>query len=231
MEISALQVPPLPRVSRRAAPVLLALAGLLWVSALAGGFTLVWKYKSTPGDAQERPPSRWPAASRMARAPGRHTLVMFVHPHCPCTRASVAELGRLMSRLGETVSARVRVLRPKEASTEWDHTSVWDRAAAVPSVMVEADEDGQDAALFNAVTSGQTLLYDGAGQLLFSGGLTSARGHEGDSFGHRRILALVTSGKADRTDSPIFGCSLIGPAHQVKRLTPQSRKDGTHEHN
>jgi hypothetical protein len=52
------------------------------------------------------------------------------------------------------------------------------------------------------------VLYDARGRLLFSGGLTSARGHEGDSFGLRRIRSLLLTGEADRRDAPVFGCSL-----------------------
>jgi hypothetical protein len=216
--------------NRRVSAVLFALAGLLWVSALVFGFTLLWKYKSTPAEADHRPPERWPAASRIARSPGRPTLVMFVHPHCPCTRASVAELGRLMMRLGDKVSARVRVLRPAEAAADWDHTAVWERAAAAPGVEVERDEDGREAALFHAAASGQTLLYDAGGRLLFNGGLTASRGHEGVSFGQRRILSFVQTGAADRADSPVFGCSLFGPERHAQAPGPHSRKDGTHDH-
>ena len=46
----------------------------------------------------------------------------------------------------------------------------------------------------------------------FSGGLTSSRGHEGDSFGVRRIASLLTTGTADRRDSPVFGCALHSAA-------------------
>jgi hypothetical protein len=229
MTTSASPVPSRPARGRRAASILLALGGLLWVCALAAGFAVLWSYKSTPAEADQTPPERWPAASQIARTAGRPTLVMFVHPKCPCTRASVAELGRLMARLGDTVSAHVRVLRPPDAAADWNHhTSVWDRAAAVPGVTVQADADGVEAARFHAVTSGQTLLYDRQGRLAFNGGLTAARGHEGDSFGRQRILALVTTGRADRADAPVFGCSLIDSSAAPAAL--ESGKDGPHEH-
>jgi hypothetical protein len=134
-----------------------------------------------------------------------------------------------MARLGDRVAARVRVLRPADAPTDWDHTAVWERAAAVPGVEVAPDADGREAALFHAVASGQTLLYDAGGRLLFNGGLTASRGHEGASFGQQRILSFVHTGTADRPDSPVFGCSLIGPHGQAKPA-PHPRKDGAHDH-
>jgi hypothetical protein len=208
---------------------LLAFMGVVWAVAVSAGFTLLWRYKSTPAAEDAVPPVRWPTASRIARVAGRSALVMFVHPRCPCTRASVAELGRLMGVLGDRVSAHVRVLRPPDASADWDHTAVWERASAVPGVIV-APDDGGEAALFNAVTSGQTLLYDATGQLRFNGGLTSARGHEGDSVGRRMILAQVMSGTADRADGPVFGCSLIGPPAGREPPTAAPATEVAHEH-
>ncbi|HLB76837.1 MAG TPA: hypothetical protein VJO72_07370, partial [Candidatus Dormibacteraeota bacterium] len=46
------------------------------------------------------------------------------------------------------------------------------------------------------------------GRLLFQGGITATRGHEGDSFGQERIASLLTTGAADRADAPVFGCAL-----------------------
>jgi hypothetical protein len=70
------------------------------------------------------------------------------------------------------------------------------------------DDDGVEAARFRATTSGTAALYDARGRLLFTGGLTSARGHEGDSAGLQRIASLLRTGQADRSDAPVYGCSL-----------------------
>ncbi|MGH9361550.1 MAG: RedB protein, partial [Thermoanaerobaculia bacterium] len=147
----------------------------------------------------------------LARGPGRSTLLMFAHPHCPCTRASVAELARLMPRLGDRLTAYVLVVQPPGTDDEWAATGLGERAAGIPGVTTLADRGGAEAARFGATTSGITLLYDADGRLLFSGGLTSARGHEGPSFGQRRIAALLTTGAADRQHAPVFGCSLRTP--------------------
>ena len=97
----------------------------------------------------------------------------------------------------------------------------WPRASAIRGGTTVRDDDGVEASRFRAVTSGVTALYDAQGRLLFSGGLTSARGHEGDSFGVRRISSLLLDGKADRPDAPVFGCALRSeparrPAHGSK---------------
>ena len=70
------------------------------------------------------------------------------------------------------------------------------------------DDAGTEAARFRAAASGFVVLYDGDGRLRFAGGLTSSRGHEGDSFGRRRILAVLSGQTPDRDDAPVFGCAL-----------------------
>jgi hypothetical protein len=127
---------------------------------------------------------------------------------CPCTRASITELGKLLPRLGPQVSAWVVVARAVD-EPDWDQAELWDRAASIPGVRVFRDDDGVEAERFHAATSGLTLLYDRTGRLRFAGGITSQRGHEGDSFGPRRIESLVKTGTADRADSPVFGCTLL----------------------
>jgi len=70
------------------------------------------------------------------------------------------------------------------------------------------DDGAVEAGRFGIATSGTVALYDRGGKLLFHGGITPARGHEGDSFGRERIVSLLTSGRSDRADAPVFGCAL-----------------------
>lgn len=197
----------------------LAAALVAWAAALAVGFTALWRYKAAAAVQDDGPPLSWPAGSAVGRTPARATLVLFAHPRCPCTHASVTELGRLMARLGGSLAARVLVVRPTGVGPDWDDTALVSRAAAIPGVAVATDEGGTEAARFGARTSGFTVLYDASGRRLFRGGITSARGHEGDSFGSQRIVSLLTTGKADRADAPTFGCALAGPETPVEEAT------------
>jgi len=78
------------------------------------------------------------------------------------------------------------------------------------------DDDGVEAARFGAATSGQVILYDRDGRLLFSGGITASRGHAGDNDGRDAIVSLLGGGRGTRHSSPVFGCSLLEPS-SVKR--------------
>jgi hypothetical protein len=136
---------------------------------------------------------------------------MLAHPRCPCTRASIAELRVLMSRVGERARAHVLFIRPLTADAAWEKTGLFEAAASIPGVTVHTDAGGAEMARFKAATSGQTIVYDENGQLIFRGGITGSRGHEGDNAGRARIVALLTQGQADRHDSAVFGCALQNP--------------------
>src|SRR4029078_12925735 len=68
------------------------------------------------------------------------------------------------------------------------------------------------AARLGATTSGHVLVYGADGALLFSGGITSARAHEGDSIGQNAIVRALYGGKPPIDQTPVFGCGLKSPA-------------------
>jgi hypothetical protein len=87
------------------------------------------------------------------------------------------------------------------------------------------DDEGAEANRFHAATSGQTLLYDADGRLLFSGGITGSRGHAGDNAGENAIVSWVNSGAAARTETSVFGCALFDPNSECRKP-----KDDKHIH-
>jgi hypothetical protein len=184
----------------------------VWLVAVLAGSVLLWRYKSTAG-AAGAVPERWPAEATVAlpRSPTLPTLVLFAHPKCPCSRASIGELSVIVSKALGRVDAHVLFDRPSSESEDWTDTDLWRSAAAIPGVSVGVDVDGVEARRFGAETSGWVVLYDPGGRLLFAGGITNARGHAGDSEGRRAVLALLGQGRATRSRAPVFGCSLSNP--------------------
>jgi hypothetical protein len=187
----------------------------VWAAAVSGGVIWVWRYKTTPGVASG-PPVTWPVATELRRT--GTTLVMSLHPLCPCSHASVSELARLLAGIQAppTVYALFIDLsgRPQSASRV-TRLPLWARAAAIPGVVPIVDRNGAIAKSFAAETSGDVIAYSAGGQLLFHGGLTAARGHEGDSFGRQRLLAVLRGGDPDLRTSPVFGCPLNEPTARV----------------
>jgi len=132
---------------------------------------------------------------------------MFAHPRCPCTRASISEMNRLLARC-ENLSAHVLFIKPSSTPTNWTETASWKNAEAIPGVDVLVDPDGREARRFGAESSGYVVVYDKVGQLLFHGGITGARGLEGDNAGEELIAKFLSGEKPERASTPVFGCSL-----------------------
>lgn len=190
---------------KKNAAVLVAVA--LWIPVVGFGIRTLWQYADTPGRV-ETPPTVWPADTVARPAPGRATLVIFAHPQCPCSRATIGELAWVMARCRDKVDVSVWFYAPSQEPANWPKTELWRSAAAIPGVHVFADSDGRKARRFGASTSGQALLYDSGGRLVFNGGITALRGHSGDNYGRDAIVSLVHGEAPARRSTPVFGCSL-----------------------
>jgi hypothetical protein len=142
--------------------------------------------------------------------------LMFAHPKCPCTRASISELARIVARCGERLSVHVLFDKPAGASSDWEQTDLCSAARNIPGVQVATDFDQREARRFAAKTSGFVLLYDADGRLLFNGGITSSRGHSGDNLGRSTIVELVTKGTSAADHTSVFGCLLYTTCEEFK---------------
>jgi hypothetical protein len=122
------------------------------------------------------------------------------------------------------LTASVLFLKPKGSSEDWERTDLWQSAASIPGVNVLVDEDGAEARRFNSSTSGQTILYDAEGRLLFSGGITGSRGHSGDNAGRSAVVSLVNAGAADRAETFVFGCPLFDKDSECRESKHESNE-------
>jgi hypothetical protein len=164
-------------------------------------------YELTPA-APASPDRWWPTATQLVRDPGQPSLLMFVHPGCPCSRASLAELSRLLSPRGNQVAVRIVMVRPAGLEAGWERTDLWAIAQRIKGATVLCDPDGLEAERFGARTSGETMLFAPEGRLLFDGGITASRGHEGDSAGRATVATLIDGGGKGFRQTPVFGCAL-----------------------
>jgi hypothetical protein len=184
--------------------------GVVWLGVILYGMRVMLNYETAAGAAGD-PPMRWPEQSHIARTAGLPTIVVIGHPKCPCTRATIGELALIMARLHNRVKAVAIFVRPHDAPDGWDDTDLRRSAAAIPGVTVMTDLDEREADIFNAQVSGQTMLYDAAGKLLFSGGITASRGHAGDNVGRSSVVSFVANGTAEQNRTPVYGCALRSP--------------------
>ena len=228
MKVNSILIEPTPGeerlVSRPGGARVLLLAGtILWLLVISIGLWMLWGYENTPGKAAE-PPREWPADSKILPARDHATLVMLAHPHCPCTRATIGELASIMAHSQGRLTAYVLFLKPRGFSEEWEKSDLWQSAASIPGVTAVIDDEGAEANRFHAATSGQTVLYDAGGRLLFSGGITASRGHYGDNAGQSAIVSLVNSGATDLTETSVFGCPLFDPNSECPMPKDEKQK-------
>lgn len=182
----------------------------MWLAVVGLGMAGLWRYANTPG-----PPARasvqWPLQAKVERDRELPTLILFVHPECGCSTATISELATLMTRAQGRVRAQVLVFRPGDAPAGWEQSRLWQAAEAIDGVDVATDVDAAEATRFGAYVSGQALLYDRHGGLAFDGGITYARGHAGLNDGRLALTALLTGNRPHVRRTPVFGC-LLRPA-------------------
>lgn len=179
-----------------------------WAVALGVGVVLVWQAKLRPG-ALGRDVATWPADTTLPRNSGAPQVIMFAHPRCPCTLASLDELERAMAQSGSEV-APVIVFNVAAGTPEtWAHGASWTRAMRIPRARVVIDRDGREAERFGAATSGHVFVFGGDGERVFSGGVTPARGHVGEGPGREGLIAALTDERvAAAHATPVFGCPM-----------------------
>jgi hypothetical protein len=200
--------PDLNQIARRGPRPWIIAGVAVWILALAVGMKILVSYELRPGAAGEAPPS-WPVTAAVPRDGTRPTLVLFVHPQCPCSSATVTELAQILSTLPNRVSPVVFVYAPADAADAWSQAKLIQTIRALPGINVQPDVDGKMSKHFGAFTSGQAMLFDRAGQLQFSGGITGARGREGANAGRQAVLARIEGRESGLIKTPVFGCSLL----------------------
>jgi hypothetical protein len=197
--------------------IVLVVTGILWLGCAGVGLGWLFRYSATAG-APARAPSEWPAETRITRSPDTWTVLLFAHPHCPCTRASLGELAVLLAQArGVPVRATVVLAAVRGMQASWGDADLRKAAVGIPEVGLFEDEGGAEARRFGAYTSGQTLLYEPSGRLVFDGGITGARGHAGDNAGRETVRQLLRGREpAGGASAPVFGCSISG-SHEAVR--------------
>jgi hypothetical protein len=139
---------------------------------------------------------------------------MFVHPFCGCTPASISGLVRIAARHRlDRADVTFVVFRPGHG-VRWAWAAWPEVARSLPASRMLWDEGSVESRVFKARASGHVMLYSPSGKLLFQGGVTGARGHEGDNFGLSRLADLLVAPVPDSpipVTSRVFGCEL-GPA-------------------
>lgn len=185
----------------------------VWASALVVMFAQLFGYGAAAGTRGPHPATLHEVGALEPAGDGRWTLIVFAHPRCPCTRATMEEFKRFHGVHRARIATTVVLYAPDDADAAWTHGAIASSIGGMGSVRTVTDPGGVLARRFGVFTSGHVLAYDETGTLRYSGGITTSRGHEGRSDGTRALARLVGGGSlpADSgaaAEYTVFGCPL-----------------------
>jgi hypothetical protein len=189
---------------------------VVWLLAIGAGWTFFERNEFAKADAVAvTAVDRWPGDTSLTYDRDRPALLLFLHPKCPCSRATLAELDRLLANNPEPTAKALQLMIvatvPQNADEAWWDTGTIAKSNALPGARVFIDRAGREAARFGATTSGMVMYFDAAGTLRYAGGITVTRGHEGRSAGGDVVAALVRGESVESKSLPVFGCRLCLP--------------------
>src|SRR5437899_8663782 len=157
------------------------LALLLWLGLIGAGYAWLLHYSFAAGHIATAP--RWIPASLVSPIPlTRAQLFLAVHPRCPCSRATVRELAKILSRAPNIADVTVLAYKPADKEDAWLEGELLNDCRRM-NCRICPDPDGKLAASLGSLTSGSVALYDAKRRLRYQGGITASRGHEGDNAG------------------------------------------------
>lgn len=192
--------------TRQTRPGHYAAAVAAWATLVLAGCGAMFAYSIRPGVASAATVA--PGDPAIAAASDRPSLVVFLHPFCPCSRATLANVAEIAKQVpGAPMTAVFVEWDDEPRDSSFEQSELWKRAGAIAGLRRVHDRDGSVARKFGAQTSGQAFVVDASGALRFSGGLTVARGELGDNAGLRGALAALSSGTKSAT-TPVYGCPL-----------------------
>lgn len=165
----------------------------LTLVGLGAGYLTWMLYECSPGQAA-RPPARYPEKGELPR------LLLFLHPRCPCSRATLHELARLRPQ-----KVPLEIVLSQQPPPE----VLADLQSSFPEAQLVADPEGRHRELYQVWTSGQLIGYDAQGRLGFRGGITASRGQRGPSLGQAQLLAWLQGQPIQ--ESTVYGCPLVHP--------------------
>ena len=181
---------------------------VLWLLASLAGMLTLRRYSQTPAP-MGRAVRSWPISSKLLPESNRPTFVIFLHPHCPCSKASFAVMQELVEKSAGQVKFYAVFVRPTNVASQWEQSDLYKRSVAFNKIATVVDDGGIEAKAFGALTSGQTYVYGPAGHLNFAGGITSGRGMLEIGPERKLIEQALAVNLMASTKTPVYGCSLL----------------------
>src|SRR5687768_13393663 len=102
------------------------LAFLIWWALIVGGYGLLFRYSFAVGKASPAPRSI--PSSLAASVPlMKPQLFVALHPHCPCSRATVSELAKILTRATNSSDVTLLIFKPANEPDAWMEGTLLDQ--------------------------------------------------------------------------------------------------------
>ncbi len=174
------------------------LGGIAWACAIVFVMAGALVYDTKPGKQPVGEPGL------RAADPGRWTLLMVVHPDCPCTKASLRNLAAIVETTRLPLKVQIVAAMPQRYDGPKSNLTL---ARGIPKATVTVLDADVAIQRHGALTSGHLFVFDPDRRLVYSGGVTPARGAEDATSSIRWFRALVEQ-RAVASSAPTYGCSL-----------------------
>jgi hypothetical protein len=185
----------------------LVLLAVAWTAASVLSWSLLLSHTYQPvvatGGINE-----WPSSLEPTDRDGRIRVILFAHPLCPCTRATIAELDEALGSRRTNVNTTIVFVTAGLAEPDIYDSPTVAAARRLLNVTLRFEDNTAFASRIGATTSGELFVFDGAGKRVFHGGITAGRGHRGRSPGRERFEQALEGILVDHEESPLFGCRL-----------------------
>jgi hypothetical protein len=152
--------------------------------------------------------AQWPCGARPVPAEADTRIIVFAHPYCPCTRATLDQLDQSLTRFPHNTFVRVVFTTAGLHGRDIAESGLVAFARRMPRVDVYLDETAEETLRFQARVSGEVLAFDRSGNCQFHGGLTSGRGHRGESTGQRQLERVAVGDSTAPFIGPVYCCVL-----------------------
>jgi|KBSSwiStaDraftv2_1062776.scaffolds.fasta_scaffold140255_3 hypothetical protein len=192
--------------SSKARPKVNLREAALWTAGLLVALAAFTMWAAREEKKASAKSHNWPEGAPLTLDPARLTLLLFVHPQCRGTEASLQTLARVMEHCAGHANVTIMLYEDPALLAHWKGSPIQSQAESIPGATVREDHLGEAASLFGVSTSGSALLFAPDGMLLYRGGITPGLGQAGDG---EVLQTWLLEGRGVRRE-PVFGCSLQG---------------------
>ena len=176
---------------------------LIWLALFATAYYVLLKYDFKTTDNKLKTMTQ---ATQLKISEQKPTLIAFLHAKCPCSKASIHEINRLLASHSKELKTIFVFGKEEGLNLDWVKESDLYKEAQQMPVEIIIDTNNQEAKAFKAQTSGKVFLISPQRKILFQGGVTASRGHEGDNLGINAIQDILNGKEAKVDFQPSFGC-------------------------